>query len=237
VDDVTFSPDGKKFATVSTYGSPIIWDSSTGEQLFSLEISPYGLVTAAFSPDGDRLAVGDGGGTVKIWDATNGHWLQSLASKVISPPLFTWTINDIAFSPDGRRLATGSEYGLTEIWDTKTGDLLLTLAGHTSDVTAVDFSPDGSWLATSSKDGTISIWDMVRGQDRLTLGGVNEGVVNDIAFDPAGHSLAAVGDFGIRVYALQIKDLMTLARSRVTRSLTKEECQKYLHMEECPFVP
>ena len=30
---------------------------------------------------------------------------------------------------------------------------------------------------------------------------------------------------------------MTLAESRVTRSLTDEECQKYLHMEQCPSTP
>jgi hypothetical protein len=32
-------------------------------------------------------------------------------------------------------------------------------------------------------------------------------------------------------------ELVALARSRVTRSLTTEECQKYLHVEECPDEP
>jgi hypothetical protein len=40
-----------------------------------------------------------------------------------------------------------------------------------------------------------------------------------------------------RVYALRIEDLITLAKSRLTRSLTTEECQKYLHVDACPKGP
>jgi hypothetical protein len=40
-----------------------------------------------------------------------------------------------------------------------------------------------------------------------------------------------------RVYLPQIEDLFTLAKSRVTRSLTTEECQQYLHVEQCPTEP
>ena len=236
VNDVTFSPDGTKIATVSTDGSAIIWDPRTGEQLFPLPPSIYDLLVAEFSPDSSRLAVGDGGGIVKIWDTTNGKSLLTLTSQVNTPES-TWKIHDLAFSPDGSRLATGSEYGLTEIWDTKTGNLLLTFAGHTSEVTAVDFNPDGSWLATGSHDGTIKIWDIATGQNRLTLGDASEGRVTDVDFDPTGVYLAASGDSGIRVYTLQIEDLVALAKSRVTRSLTTEECQKYLHAEECSSVP
>ena len=40
----------------------------------------------------------------------------------------------------------------------------------------------------------------------------------------------------MRVYALNIEDLMALVRRRITRSLTSQECQKYLHEEEgCPL--
>jgi hypothetical protein len=30
---------------------------------------------------------------------------------------------------------------------------------------------------------------------------------------------------------------VALGRSRVTRSLTTEECRQYLHVEECPTSP
>ena len=46
-----------------------------------------------------------------------------------------------------------------------------------------------------------------------------------------------VGLDGVRVYALQMEDLVALANSRLIRSLTTEECQKYLHVEQCPLEP
>jgi hypothetical protein len=44
-------------------------------------------------------------------------------------------------------------------------------------------------------------------------------------------------DGTIRLYAVKMEDLIALARSRLTRSLTTEECQKYLHVEACPALP
>jgi hypothetical protein len=41
----------------------------------------------------------------------------------------------------------------------------------------------------------------------------------------------------VRIYVLDTDDLVALARSRVTRPLTAEECQKYLHVDECPPQP
>jgi hypothetical protein len=32
-------------------------------------------------------------------------------------------------------------------------------------------------------------------------------------------------------------DLIALAKSRLTRELTTEECQQYLHVDACPAVP
>jgi hypothetical protein len=41
----------------------------------------------------------------------------------------------------------------------------------------------------------------------------------------------------VYVYLLKIEELIALAKSRVTRSLTTEEYQKYLHVEVCPAAP
>ena len=41
----------------------------------------------------------------------------------------------------------------------------------------------------------------------------------------------------LRAILLEVDELIELARFRVTRSLTTEECQKYLHVEECPQRP
>jgi len=41
-------------------------------------------------------------------------------------------------------------------------------------------------------------------------------------------------DGTVRVLALDIDDLIDLARSRLTRSWTQDECQTYLHRDTCP---
>lgn len=53
-----------------------------------------------------------------------------------------------------------------------------------------------------------------------------------VANDPSG----LVQDT-VRVYVLPTKDIIALAKSRPTRSLTTEECQQYLHVDTCPAVP
>jgi hypothetical protein len=39
---------------------------------------------------------------------------------------------------------------------------------------------------------------------------------------------------GARVFVLDLNELIRLAHSRVTRTLTEQECRQYLHMESCP---
>jgi WD40 repeat protein len=57
----------------------------------------------------------------------------------------------------------------------------------------------------------------------------------DIAISPDGKYLATSSkDGSIRLYVLPVEDLIALAQSRVTRSLTEEECQQFLHLKECP---
>ena len=110
-----------------------------------------------------------------------------------------------------------------------------TLSSHTNRVYGVAFSPDGTRLATASMDKTAKVWDVSSGQEVRTLAG-HTNTVYGIVFSPDGTRLAtASGDRTVRVYALNIEDLMSLARRRITRSLTSQECQKYLHEEErCP---
>jgi hypothetical protein len=46
--------------------------------------------------------------------------------------------------------------------------------------------------------------------------------------------ITASRDGTSRVYVVDLDDLIVLAHNRVTRTLTTEECQKFLHTEQCP---
>ena len=51
---------------------------------------------------------------------------------------------------------------------------------------------------------------------------------------PQGELIAGGVDGKLRLYLLDPEALESLARSRVTRTLTPAECHKYLHQEQCP---
>jgi WD40 repeat protein len=228
VFQASFNPDGTRLATASADGTARVWDTRTGQDLFSLLGHEGWVQGVAYSPDGRRIATSSDDGTARIWDAANGQQLESLDAGR--------SLVGIAYSPDGKRLAASGADGASTIWDISGAEsrVVSILSGHAAFVPNIAFSPDNSHLATASFDGTAKVWDAHTGEEWLTLS--TQDSLASVAFSPDGARLAT-GSFGgghVRVYALDLEDLVALAESRVTRTLTDEECQKFLHVEQCP---
>jgi WD40 repeat protein len=226
VRDIAFSPDGNLIATGGFDKTARVWDATTGKQI-QIFTDYEGIVPGvAFSPDGTYLATSSTDGTAKIWDVQTGELVLKFAGG--GP--------DIAYSPDGTKIATSGVEITAKIWNATTGEEMFALPGHSADIRLVIFSPDGKLLATGSGDNTAKIWDVETGQEILTLPG-SQGGVYGAAFSPVdgGSQIAVASNDGIvRVFLLRIDELLALAQSRVTRSLTTAECKKYLHVEQCP---
>ena len=93
------------------------------------------------------------------------------------------------------------------------------------------FSRDGSRLAITTVDErafAIRIWDWPAGVETLKLR--DSGL--RVALSPDGRLLAGVRQRQpvpfVHVWALDPEHLLRIARERVTRSLTDDECRRYL---------
>ena len=236
---IIFNPNGLQLATTSIdwdknnniNGTVLvkILDANTGKELLSIDSGLHSFFQGiAFSPDGQRLAEASEEGILKIWNAETGKELVTIKTDT--------RLSKAAFSPDGKLIATTGNDAAVHIWDSYTGKELYKLTGHTGPTFGAAFSPDGKYLATSSVDRTIKIWNVTDNftTQPLTLYGHTRAIYS-VAFSPDGtHLVTASRDTTARVYAIDIKDLIKIAMSRLTRSLTTQECQQYLHVDVCP---
>ena len=75
IEDLVFSPDGRRLATASRDGTVKVWDWERGQVL--LTFGPFYLYTpagreflgVAFSPDGNRLGASMASGSIRVWEA------------------------------------------------------------------------------------------------------------------------------------------------------------------------
>jgi DNA-binding SARP family transcriptional activator/WD40 repeat protein len=254
------SPDGRSIAFA--YSERITaWDVASGDRLFA-RVFPYHVDRVDWSPDGAYLVVpvDDERSGVTILDRTGavagrldvpsnvarfgadgrllavGHydevqiWDWRARSMLRSLPAHGW---DMAFAPTGDRIVTvGTEEGSPpELWDLAAGTSRF-LEGHGGEVQSVAFSPDGSTVATGGMDGSIHLFDASSGAELLVLRGHPAGV-RGVAFSPDGSRLASVSPTLARVWALDIDDLISIARANVTRPLNAAECGRYFGAESC----
>ena len=155
---LTFSADGKLFASASPY-EVAIWDAATRKKLTKFDT---GSPSLAFSPDGKFLAGpqyggGEAKGTIHVYDTAALKSVQALRGHLT-------IVNCVAFSPNGKKIATGGPEGTVRLWDAMTGRQLSTGDGNEALINSVAFSPDGSFAATASGgDHTIRIWGTASG--------------------------------------------------------------------------
>jgi WD40 repeat protein/DNA-binding SARP family transcriptional activator len=245
--DLAFSPDGTRLAMAA---GPFVrvWNTSTwrvvlDEQRPPAQMEPsapthgfdaiYGSVT--FSPDGSLLATQgflpqtDEFGSVMVWNLESGELIMAQYHFPSDG------VGDVAFSPDGRMLVT-TGIARPIIYEPFTGRELGSLHGPSANGIAAAFSPDGTRIATAEGDGTVRLWDATTAEETLVLPAQSDSLAS-VAFSPDGTRLASLSSDGeLRVWALDIDDLLDMARGRVTRDLTDAECRAYIG-EGCPPAP
>ncbi|HEX3659088.1 MAG TPA: WD40 repeat domain-containing protein [Pirellulales bacterium] len=146
VDEIAFSPDGKRLASASMDSTARIWDVETGETQHVLKGHTNILYRVAWSADGKRVVTASADGTARIWNTSTG------ATEVVLPG-HQGQVRAAAWSPDGRTVATGCDDLTVRLFEPD-GKLRYSWPARPNQITSMSFSPDSSRLLyTYSSNG------------------------------------------------------------------------------------
>lgn len=226
-----FSSDGDFFASSGFDGSIQIWDPSSGLPLRILEghgdrvpsnITDRSTVAfiggLAFRPGATELASVGNDGTVRIWNPGTGE------SRVLES--FDYEVVSLAYAPDGAGLAVAERTGDVRLLDSETGEEVLSFDSVSGPPDLV-FSSDGEYLAGAGPGPFVHLWATRDGRLVRRLRGSTYRPMG-VAFVNDDELLVLATEGVLRRYLLAPLDLVALAREKVDRGLTEDECERYL---------
>ena len=176
-------------------------------------------------------------GRVDVWSIESGTLIASVDQEARPGILPAF----VSFSPDARHLAIGT-YGpevivldVVALAEGKNLDnaVVFEREVHASQSPRAILTDDGI-LATGSGDGVYRLWDVATGETTMQVetAGVSGAGVFD--FSPDFESFYYEDGGGIiRRMPMDVDEMIGLAESLITRSLTDAECREYLHTEDC----
>lgn len=157
IDQLTISPDGQNFVTLSGRKTVKLWDMNTGKLKANLPNPKNEDITSVvFSPDGQTLLTEN---DVKSWNLKTG--------ELKTRPVSNLSIY-AAISPD-RQTFVDHSLGTLLIGDLKTGKYKTALVNpdgaYSSYIRSVAISPDGQTIVSSywndkKQQSSIQIWQM-----------------------------------------------------------------------------
>jgi WD40 repeat protein len=152
-----------------------------------------------------------------------------LAEFPFEPP--ATSAGHIGFSPDGSMLAAGGSRLV--VFDTKSWTVLWQSDAHDGGVFHLDLSPDSRSIVTTGPDGFVRLWD-ARDGSLLQAISMGEDYAKAVAFTDDRHVVVGTLNGLMAGLTFDIDELVRIGDSRVTRTLTDQECRTYLHLDTCP---
>jgi WD40 repeat protein/DNA-binding SARP family transcriptional activator len=226
-----FSPDGSLLAMGGMEAggaTALVWSTETGDIVFDAGVLITGVLPIAFAPDGDSLAVSLGDALV-VHDTAD--WTERARVEIAGAPL-----RALRATPDGRLLVGATEASNIVIFDATTlAQDGAAFNGNDGRVTDLEVSPDGTLLVVAGDDGLARVWDLATRRQLDAIPAGDGSALQNVAFRDGSHLLVTRRTGPLLVFTLDTDELLTIARDRLTRGLSGEECTTY-RFDPCPSL-
>jgi class 3 adenylate cyclase/WD40 repeat protein len=196
IENITFTPDGRRIVTGGDDGAVIVWDATTAAPIETLSGHSGRVVGQAISADGKTVYASGLDGAIFQWDLAGSRRFGRLfnlgPSSALSRNAFQKPA--LAMAPDSSRFATRIGTGRVGIFEVATPRLEQAFnTSSSAEVLSLAWSTRQR-LAIGTEQG-VELWDL-RGAPRfvMSLKLPVTGSVRAVAFSADGSRLAAVTD-------------------------------------------
>ncbi|KAI8872508.1 WD40 repeat-like protein [Ramicandelaber brevisporus] len=150
------SPDESVFATGGQDKRVKLFDSRTGQNLFTLTGCLQSIVDIQFDRTGEQILACSNDGAVRVWYARNGRMRQTLTGHL-------GRVASARFTSNGRHLVSGSHDKTIKLWDLAKGSCTRTVfcTSSCNDVAIVGL--DGTTAVSAHIDSIVRVWDLAQG--------------------------------------------------------------------------
>ncbi|HNJ44216.1 MAG TPA: WD40 repeat domain-containing protein, partial [Acidobacteriota bacterium] len=167
IDDLTFHPLRRCWATVDRTQKITLWDVPSGRELRSWKADSKGVTTMAFSPDGQYLITANSKVSgCTIWEVATGHELRTIAQEQSDIWLISFTLDSSGI------IASNDKQ--TRIWDLTTGAQLPTFNHQSIDLSSSIISRDRRYSILNYGRPPYKLWQIENGREIATFDGANE---------------------------------------------------------------
>jgi DNA-binding SARP family transcriptional activator/tRNA A-37 threonylcarbamoyl transferase component Bud32/WD40 repeat protein len=222
--DAEFSADGSRLAVDSIADMPAVFDTTTGDAIWHIvlerpaAVEPHGAVVG-FSPDGG----------VVLYRTTAGveYWLVAVDIETGAILAENSQLNpnyEIVYSSDGSRFYTANWAGIVEVFDAETFELLDTFT-RSQGGGNLDVAVRGNLVATATFDKVVRVQTL--DNHELVLEVQLDVKAENLEFLDDNHLLVITLSDEAFVFTMDGAELMEIAKERLTRGFTEEECASF----------
>ena len=229
------SPDGRQLgSTVYDNDAFVVWDVESGGITTTMGLDAK-IHAFEFSPDGKTAVLGT---TLELLVLDTSTWepitTRSFDGEAAAPD------GAFAYTQDGHTLVAAPHpyWGGPDIFvlDPLTLETVAEIRGaHEAGVRSIAVTSDGSLIASGGLDGVVRVWDSAT-QKLVHTFPLGAAEITNVAFINDDLNLMASPSGGpVVILTMDAGELLSIARSRLTRGLTARECSDF-NIDPCPTL-